>query len=137
MNYHSAGSRLENISHGAMTAAAARQAQDLARIIGARRRRQQFFSTHLFSDPAWDILLTLALSELEQQRVTVSELCGGADAPYTTALRYIQAMIDEGLVVRRDDPLDGRRKFLSLSPGASKQVSAYLNTPSFCAIKAA
>lgn len=136
MNTHVAGSTAPVSLHPA-TPLAGRQAEDLARIIRARRRRQQLFSTRLFSDPAWDMLLKLALAELEQRRVCVGELCEAADAPYTTALRYIQAMVDEGMVERVDDPLDGRRKFLSLSAEASRQMSAFLGNPSLSRLKAA
>ena len=137
MNQLSTISVPSNASRGSLATIAGRQGLTLERIIRARRRRRQFFPTHLFSDPAWDMLLKLAQAEFEQQRVTVSELCTAAGTPYTTALRYIQAMIDEGLVSRLDDPLDGRRKFLSLSGEASTLMAAYLDAPSLSELKAA
>ena len=137
MNYHSSGTRFATLVHSGMVAGDGQQANDLARIIRARRCRQQYFPPHLFSDPAWDILLVLALAQLEQQRFSVSELCKAAEAPHTTALRYIQTLIDEGLIVRLDDPLDGRRKFLSLSVSAAHQMSLYLNEQTLGGLKAA
>ena len=136
MNRHLALSIQAAVPHGSL-ADAGRQARDLERIIRARGRRRQFFRTRLFSDPAWDMLLKLAQAGLEQHRITVSELCAAADAPYTTCLRYIQAMVDEGLVERLADPLDCRRKFLSLTPAASKQMSDYLDMPGLADLKAA
>ena len=137
MNHLSAVSTFASVPNGPLGDNARRRATALERIVKARRRRQQFFPTHLFCDPAWDMLLKLAQAELDQQRVTVSELCIAAGTPYTTALRYIQAMVDEGLVSRLDDPLDGRRKFLSLSTEASIQMSAYLDVPTLSDAKAA
>jgi DNA-binding MarR family transcriptional regulator len=137
MNYHSKGSRFATLMRSGMVAGNGQQAKDLARIIRARRSRQHYFPPHLFADPAWDILLALALANLEQQRLSVSELCKAADAPHSTALRYIQALMDEGMVVGLPDPLDGRRKFLSLSPEAASQMSQYLNAQHLAELKAA
>lgn len=137
MSYQSKDFQRELPAVSGMSSIDGRHAKDLVRIIRARQRRQDFFPAHLFFDPAWDILLALALANLEQHRVTVSELCTAACAPYTTALRYIQAMIDLGLVVSRDDPLDGRRRFLSMSADAAKCMSAYLNTQPLAEIKVA
>ena len=120
-----------------MVAGDGQQAKYLARIIRARRGRQHYFSAHLFSDPAWDLLLALALAHFEQQKLSVSELCKAAEAPHTTALRYIQALMDEGLVVSRQDRLDGRRKFLSLSEAGIDQMSLYLESQQFEGLKAA
>ena len=70
-----------NASRGSLATIAGRQGLTLERIIRARRRRRAFFPTHLFSDPAGDMLLKLAQAEFEQQRVTVSELCTAAGTP--------------------------------------------------------
>ena len=137
MNYHSKGARFTTLLRNGMGAVDGHHAKDLARIIRARRSRQQYFPAHLFSDPSWDILLALALAGVEQQRISVSELCKASEAPHTTALRHIQALVDEGLIDRLDDPLDRRRKFLALSPAAAGQMSLYLNTQSLADLKAA
>jgi CheY-like chemotaxis protein len=96
-------------------------------IIKARRARDQFFSSELFADPAWDILLDLMASRLEHKRVSVSSLCIAAAVPATTALRWIKSMSDEGMLVRRADPLDGRRVFIDLSDEAATAMEAYLS----------
>lgn len=137
MNYHSKSWRFSTFVRSGMVAGDGQQAKDLARIIRARRGRQHYFSAHLFSDPAWDLLLALALAHFEQQKLSVSELCKAAEAPHTTALRYIQALMDEGLVVSRQDRLDGRRKFLSLSEAGIDQMSLYLESQQLEGLKAA
>ena len=84
-------------------------------LIRTRRLREQYLGEGLFADPAWDILLDLFASELEQHRVSVSSLCIAAAVPPTTALRWVTAMIESGLLERRPDPLDRRRAFVALS----------------------
>lgn len=95
-------------------------------IIKHRRSRRMHFSDDLFADPAWDILLELALAERQQRRVSISRLCIGSQVPATTALRWIKHMTDSGWLVRKDDPLDGRRKFAELSENASSKMRAFL-----------
>ncbi len=93
--------------------------------IRARRLRSRFFAGVMFADPAWDMLLDLLRAELAQHRVPISSLCIAAAVPATTALRWIQSMTDSGLFVRCADPLDGRRVFVELSPGASEAMRHY------------
>lgn len=100
----------------------------LRNVVSARRQRDDYFDARLFADPAWDILLDLALAEITQTRVCVTDLCVGASVPHTTALRWITRMTDDGLLKRQDDPLDARRKFVELSHAASAQMQNYLQT---------
>ena len=94
-------------------------------VIRSRRRRSKFLPTSLFSEPAWDILLFLFHSELKQQRTFLSNIAELAQIPTTTALRWVSAMANEGLLVRRDDPLDGRRVFIELSSKGSEAMRKY------------
>lgn len=94
-------------------------------IIRRRRERAKFFPNWLFADPAWEILLALTLAEQRQLRLSVSSLCDRVDVPRTTALRWIASMTEEGLLVRRDDPTDRRRKYVELSPGALASMVEY------------
>jgi len=98
----------------------------LRSVIRARRARAHFFPSDLFADPAWDILLDLMASRLEDKRVSVSSLCIAAAVPPTTALRWIKSMTDAGLLERRADPIDGRRIFIDLSDHAADKMAAYL-----------
>lgn len=100
----------------------------VAKLITERRRRHAYFAAGLFSDPAWDILLALALSESRHHRLTTTKLCKRLDVPMTTALRWISALTCEGLLVRRDDPNDKRRKFIELSSDAHAAMVAYCST---------
>ena len=93
--------------------------------IASRKSRADFFSGALFADPAWDMLLELFQAELEQTRVSTSKLCAAAAVPYTTALRWLNTLTDDGLLVRRDDPIDKRRVFIELAPASSEAMRRY------------
>lgn len=97
-------------------------------IMAARRDRGQLFGQHLFADPAWDILLVLTIAECRQRRMTITQLCDRIDVPMTTALRWIANMTDEGLLVRRDDMTDKRRKFIALAPETRQKMIHYSMT---------
>lgn len=99
--------------------------ESVRQVIRARRLRNRFFSEELFADPAWDMLLDLLQAEVSHLRVPVSSLCIAAAVPATTALRWLKAMVDQGLFVRRADPHDGRRVFVELSPDASRALHLY------------
>lgn len=99
--------------------------QNLREIIKLRRLRDRFFQNDLFADPAWDILLDLKAAALEGQRVSVSSLCIAAAVPPTTALRWITAMTENGMLVRRQDPADARRVFIELSEETSAKLDDY------------
>ncbi len=94
--------------------------------IKARRARDTFFPAAIFGEPAWDMLLDLAVAAAEARDTAVSSLCIAAAVPTTTALRWIRTLCDAGLFERRDDPADARRAFISLSPGAMQAMAHYL-----------
>ena len=94
-------------------------------VIRARRLRSRYFSEELFADPAWDMLLDLLQAEIAHLRVPVSSLCIAAAVPATTALRWLKAMVSQGIFVRRADPHDGRRVFVELAPEASGALRRY------------
>ena len=71
------------------------------------------------------MLLDLLQAEISHLRVPVSSLCIAAAVPATTALRWLKAMVAQGLFVRRADPHDGRRVFVELSPEASRALHRY------------
>ena len=92
-----------------------------------RSRRAEFFEPNLFADPAWDILLELYLANLEQRRISVSSLCAASEVPITTGLRWLAALQAEALTAKRDDPLDGRRVYVSLTPKGFAAMSRFFD----------
>lgn len=95
-------------------------------LIKLRRLRDRYFASDLFADPAWDILLDLMASRLEHHQVSVSSLCIAAAVPPTTALRWIAAMTESGMLVRQNDPNDARRVFIGLSSDTEATLRQYL-----------
>jgi DNA-binding MarR family transcriptional regulator len=102
-------------------------AEKVRAVIRARRLRSRYFPEDLFADPAWDMLLDLLQAEICHLRVPVSSLCIAAAVPATTALRWLKAMVQEGLFIRRADPHDGRRVFVELAPHASQALRRFFN----------
>lgn len=100
----------------------------IKKLINERRKRYTYFPGELFADPAWDILLVLTLAEARYQRLTVTRICERVDVPPTTTLRWLNKLTEEGLLVRRDDLHDRRRKYIELSPTASSLMVAYCST---------
>lgn len=101
-------------------------AAEVRALLRLRRLRGSYFSSDLFADPAWDMLLDLTAAQLEGEQVAVSSLCIAAAVPPTTALRWIKTMADHGLFERQADPLDGRRIFIQLSQTAMAAMLRYL-----------
>jgi DNA-binding MarR family transcriptional regulator len=96
-------------------------------ILRERRRRNDFFDPELFGEPAWDMLLDLYGHQLDQNRISVSALCSSSGVPATTALRWIGNLERAGLVLRRNDPLDGRRVWIELTNDGSSAVDRYFD----------
>lgn len=94
----------------------------------ARRARTASFDGHgdLFGEPAWDILLDLFIAREAGRRVSVSSACIAADVPATTALRWLSALEQRGLVERQADPIDGRRVHVGLSEAAVIMMERWL-----------
>lgn len=93
--------------------------------LDARRLRGSYFSSDLFADPAWDMMLELLLAELSDRRMTMTRLCAAATVPPTTALRWLNSLVQQGLFVRREHPLDGTSSFIELAPQTSLGLRDY------------
>jgi DNA-binding MarR family transcriptional regulator len=93
-----------------------------------RLLRAKFFPEDLFADPAWDMLLELKQAEINQLKVPVSNLCSASGVPATTALRWIAILADRRMIIRKPDPLDGRRVFVSLHPETSELLERYFES---------
>ncbi|GAC1579720.1 MAG: hypothetical protein NVS3B5_13000 [Sphingomicrobium sp.] len=73
-----------------------------------RRHREKIFGPTLFSDPAWDIMLNVLMSDLDGEPLTVSNASVVANMPMTTGIRGIDRLEVAGLVQRIADPSDRR-----------------------------
>jgi hypothetical protein len=99
----------------------------IAGLIDQRTLRVRHFDADLFADPAWDILLDLALAVAEDRRVSVSNLCLAAAVPTTTAHSWILRLTAEGLLIRTRDRFARRRCWVTMTEKAEAAVIAYLD----------
>lgn len=77
--------------------------------------RQAFPMLDLFNNPAWNVMLDLYIALLEHRAICVSSACIASGAASTTALRYLSALADAGLLVRIPDKHDRRKTYVELS----------------------
>jgi DNA-binding MarR family transcriptional regulator len=89
-----------------------------------RRLRARHLQGLSLGEPAWDILLDLAVAHYWRRETSVTSLCIAADVPSTTALRWINGMTKAGLIVRRPCLRDGRRSFLAIAPATYQAMLA-------------
>ena len=72
------------------------------------------------------MLLALYHTSCTGSRLTVSNLCQYSHAPDTTALRWIDRLVELGLASRRPNPLDARVVFIELEPSGHSKIEDYL-----------
>jgi len=82
-------------------------------LVQARRRRERHFSSNLLGEPAWDMLLELAISAVTGARLNTTSLCAASGAPFSTALRTMRLLETEGFL-RRTRARDDRRVTLGI-----------------------
>lgn len=92
-----------------------------------RQRRVEFFPNVPFADPAWDLLLDLYHRTAKGEVVTVTNACIAAGVPTTTALRWIDILIDLDLVIREADVADRRRTLLRLTNPCREKLRVFLS----------
>jgi len=90
-----------------------------------RRIRMRHLPDVCLGEPAWDILLDLAIAHYRGRETSVTSLCIGADVPTTTALRWINSMTNAGLIVRRPCIVDKRRNVVAIAPSTYQAVLQY------------
>jgi DNA-binding MarR family transcriptional regulator len=83
-----------------------------------RVRDRVFQEPDMFGEPAWDILLDLALANRDYRSVSVTSACIASCVPPTTALRWISVLEAKGYVERTPDELDARRSYLMVTDKA-------------------
>ena len=96
------------------------------RISHWRRKRDAMFEPVTFADPEWDILLDLFAETGSGRRVSLSSLCIAAAVPTTTAVRSINAMIDQGVLARSRDANDARRVLIELTEETRARMRIWL-----------
>ncbi len=88
--------------------------------------RVRLFGEALLPDPTWCMLAELMRAALTGQRVAITTLCAASKAPFTTALRRIDDLIEAGLAARTRDPQDRRRSYIRLTQLGHQKMQRYL-----------
>ena len=101
-------------------------AQLARRISHWRRRRDALLDPIIFADPEWDILLDLYAQSGFGRRISMSSLCIAAAVPATTALRCINAMVDQGVLAKSRDANDARRVLVELTEETRAKMRSWL-----------
>lgn len=96
------------------------------RISHWRRRRDALLEPIIFADPEWDILLDLYAQSGFGRRISMSSLCIAAAVPATTALRCINAMVDQGVLAKSRDANDARRVLVELTDETKAKMRSWL-----------
>ena len=97
------------------------------RLYQERRLREQFFTGgDIFGEPAWDILLDLMIAKCLGKQISITSACIASSVPPTTALRWISALEECGLLSRTSDENDRRRAFVTLTNSAYSMMLQYL-----------
>jgi len=71
-------------------------------VFESRRERARTFGSELFTDHAWDLLLSAYISEAEGSVVSIARLHAWAGISLTTGSRWIRALAGEGLLEYED-----------------------------------
>jgi DNA-binding MarR family transcriptional regulator len=96
------------------------------RISSFRRKRDTIFDQLIFAEPEWDVLLDLFAQSGFGRRVSMSSLCIAAAVPTTTAVRCINAMVDQGVLTKSRDTTDARRVLIDMTEESRRKMRVLL-----------
>ena len=97
-------------------------------VMSERKRRTRFFKKAMFGEAAWDMLLALYITDYAGRRQTISKLVDWANAPRSTANRWIDYLERERLIVRSPHPDDRRFVFVDLAEKGRRLLNEYFST---------
>jgi DNA-binding MarR family transcriptional regulator len=100
-------------------------------ILDNRRKRSAIFGPQMFSEPAWEMLLTLYADQAGQRhsQASLSRVPGGSRS---TGMRWIDYLLHQGLISSEDHPTDRRRKFIALTEKGRSLLDVYLSETGYC-----
>lgn len=116
-------------SSAACSAGAAERFKKMANnLYLARRRRSKFFSRGISGEPAWDMLLALYGSDVGRRGHTTTEVVEMSAAAPTTALRWLEYLIGQGLFQKEASPIDRRIVMIHLTLKARQALDQYFES---------
>lgn len=97
--------------------------------LGRRRLREKLFGdVRLVEGPAWEMLVDLYVSHLEQINLCIGSLCVTSGVPMTNAVRILAKLLEAHMVVRSPDLSDKRRCFIKLSDETLAKLDTYFSS---------
>lgn len=120
------GSALPAVLFGSVHAEQERLREKARQILALRRKRSRRFSSALFSEPAWEMLLILYAAD-GAQRLTVSRLALLSGSSKGTAQRWMEYLQHKKLIGRDAHPTDKRVTFVELTEEGKQALSDYLS----------
>lgn len=100
------------------------------RILKVERLRQEFLPSAIFGEPAWKILLTLYVASSSLDR-TVSRLGESSGVPLSTAIRWLDYLEAEGLVMLSSSTQDPQQREVHLTEKAYNSLRSFLSESIF------
>lgn len=98
------------------------------KLFSGRKARAKFFDSAMFGEAAWDMILALYLMEISGSTQTVGRLTEMVGAAQTSALRWLQYLEKEKIVLRTSHPTDRRSSLIELSDKGRKSLEDYLSS---------
>jgi FixJ family two-component response regulator/DNA-binding MarR family transcriptional regulator len=101
----------------------------LGKLMALRDLRDRCFRPQdksLFGDPAWDMLLDLAISDEQKRPISVTSLCLAARTALTTGMRRIDELAAAGLLRKLPDDQDQRRTIVALTPAGRAGMEKFV-----------
>jgi hypothetical protein len=95
-------------------------------MIGARRRRAALFGDTLFAEPGWDMMLALFAAHIEGKALEPAALYEASAVAPTAALRWLDLLVEAGLILRVPDPHDRRRLRIALTESAAERMRRFV-----------
>lgn len=92
-------------------------------VLLVRRARSQILGEHLFSDPAWDILLELYAAGLGGRKMSLAEVSRATETHQSTTKRWIAALEERALVKSTVDPV-AKAVWISLTEDAEDRLAS-------------
>lgn len=91
-----------------------------------RKRRAQHFPKGIFGEPAWDMLLVLYVSDNFGPE-TIRDLREQAGLTHSTALRWLDYLESQQLIVKKSHLTDKRSAYYELTGRAREKLDQYFS----------
>jgi hypothetical protein len=87
-------------------------------VLALRERRVRMFEGSFSPEAPFALLLALYVHEAREPDITMTRLTQLAWIGNSTTIRWLEVLVEQGWLERRDDPADKRQIFVSLSAKA-------------------